>query len=113
MNVVLAAIAQRLAPALPTAAPRAAFQRPDGVKELVAGVHLPMRWFSTTGDDDAGADSRLTRAGGQRSREVHGEGDRTDHAVRVIKDAHELSQIGLADQVVYPPQGRVEVIRLP
>ncbi len=112
VSVIRAALANGLAQAPPAAPGRAAFQRSDRVKELVVGIHLPVRRLPAAGDYDAWPSRGPAGMSRDRRRKVHGERDRAQHAVGVVHHADKLADIGRADQVDHIPERGVPVTSL-
>src|SRR5262249_6297665 len=85
------AIPDGLTAGLPTAAVRAAGERADCAEVLMSRVRLPVRRFAAAGDDDTGTMSGPSRLRLDGSREVHGERDGAEYAVRVVNETDEAA----------------------
>lgn len=91
-------VTERKNPRLPTSPLVAAGKCPDGVKELMVGVGLPMWRLSAARDDHGRAVLGRHPIGANRDGggEVHQQRHRADHARAVVDEPDELPKIGLA-----------------
>ena len=111
--VALVAVAEGDGAGFPAASIVAAFQRAEGVEELVVRVGFPVGRFASAGDDDAGAVQRAVRTHGDGRGEMHDSCDRAQDARAVMDEADELAHIRPAPEIEHAAQGRVMVVLSP
>ncbi len=73
------------------------------------GIRLPLRRFPTTGDHDAGTMLRAAGSGFDARGKMHGETYRTDDAICVVHQSHELPRVGFTHEIDDASQARMPV----
>lgn len=97
--VLLVAIAEWNGAGFPAAAVVAAGQCAVGVKVLMMRIHLPLHWLAPSGHDHTGAILGMAAFDFHGGREVHGEGHRAEHSLRMIHQPHKLPGVRLPAQI--------------
>ena len=90
---------------LPAPAIVAARERAGPVNELMVRIGLPVWRLASAGDDHARSVRRHPAGDLHGRRQVHQQGHRAQHALRVVDEPDQLAQVGLAAQVDHVPQG--------
>jgi len=111
--VPFVAVSQTYGSIFPTTTPRAAGQSTVGMDELVARIRFPVGWFPSAGHDHARAVGGLAALHFHGRSQMHQDGYRTEHTLRVMDQTHQFTQVRLSAQVNDPIQFGMVVPRLP
>src|SRR5262249_39742975 len=113
VSTLFVTVAERNDARFPASTVLAAAQGPHPVKKLVVRIGLPMRRLAPARYHHARTIDRRTGPGLDRRCQMHQQRDRAQDALRMIDEADQLSQVGLAAQIYDVSKRRMHMSGLP